>query len=94
MTGLRASGFRLLAVLAMGLLAGCGYRRLDRQPHAQPWLHKGDTVRLAPFVNKTSRLGLEDKLSKALEYRLVAASPWRLVPSTEPARWVIQGTLE
>ena len=84
-------------VLVAGLLAisaGCGYRRLDRQPHAQPWMHKGDTVRLAPFVNKTAKLGLEDRLSKALEYRIVAASPWRLVPSGEPARWVLQGTLE
>lgn len=85
------------SLLIVGLLAisvGCGYRRLDRQPHAQPWLRKGDTVRLAPFVNKTARLGLEDKLTKALEYRIVAASPWRLVASSEPARWVLQGTLE
>ena len=82
------------ALLAAAILTGCGYRRLDRQPHAQPWMHKGDTVRLAPFVNKTAKLGLEDRLTKALEYRIVAASPWRLVPSGEPARWVLQGTLE
>lgn len=81
------------ALLLIGI-TGCGYRRLDRQPHPQPWLHKGDTVKLAPFINKTSRLGLEDKLTKALEYRIVAASPWRLVGSDEPARWVLQGTLE
>ncbi|MBS1766097.1 MAG: hypothetical protein JST05_01650 [Acidobacteria bacterium] len=94
MSGSRASGLGLRVALAVGLLTNCGYRRLDRQPHAQPWMHKGDTVRLAPFINKTARLGLEDRLSKALEYRIVAASPWRLVPSGEPARWVLQGTLE
>ena len=95
MTGRPATGFRpLAALLLIAGLTACGYRRLDRQPHAQPWTHKGDTVRLAPFVNKTARLGLEDKLSKALEYRIVAASPWRLVASGEPARWVLQGTLE
>ena len=90
----RRVAFGLLApgLLAVGL--GCGYRRLDRQPHPQPWMRRGDTVRLAPFVNKTAKLGLEDRLSKALEYRIVAASPWRLVPSGEPARWVVQGTLE
>lgn len=94
MIRLRATGYGLPAALILFSGLACGYRRLDRQPHAQPWLRKGDTVRLAPFVNKTARLGLEDRLSKALEYRIVAASPWRLVPASEPARWVLQGTLE
>ncbi len=85
---------RAVCCLMLAISVGCGYRRLDRQPHPQPWMHKGDTVRLAPFVNKTARLGLEDKLAKALEYRIVAASPWRLVAAGEPARWVLQGTLE
>ena len=31
---------------------------------------------------------------KALENRIVAASPWKLVPPTASSRWVLQATLE
>ena len=54
----------------------------------------GETIRLARFRNLTPRLGLEDRFTKALENRVVAASPWRLVAQGEPSRWVLQGTLE
>ena len=107
MRRLRASGSRLLpslraasgrGLLAFSLLAaaspGCHYRRLDRELRATVWMHKGDTVRLAKFANHTPNLGLEDRLTKALEYRIVAASPWKLVPVGQNARWVLQGTLE
>lgn len=91
----QAPGFRLRAALLVAALSlGCGYHRLDAQPHAAPWLHKGDTVRMGTFVNKTPRLGIEDRLSKSLEYRIVAASPWKLVPADQPSRWILQGTLE
>jgi hypothetical protein len=88
--GLRPTALSLLALASLG----CGYRRLDREPRVAVWMHKGDTVRLAKFINKTPRLGLEDRLTKALEYRIVAASPWKLVPADQSARWVLQGTLE
>ena len=76
------------------LASGCGYHRLDRQQRAAPWAKQGETIRLARFRNLTPRLGLEDRFSKALENRVVAASPWRLVAQGEPSRWVLQGTLE
>ncbi len=94
MIRLPAPGLRLPAILALLLVPGCGYRRLDREPRVSAWMHKGDTVRLAKFVNRTPRLGLEDRLTKALEYRIVAASPWKLVAADQNARWVLQGTLE
>ena len=80
--------------LALLLLAGCGYHRLDRQQRVGAWAKKGETIRLARFRNLTPRLGLEDRFTKALENRVVAASPWRLVAQGEPSRWVLQGTLE
>ena len=84
------------ALLALSLLAGtgCGYRRLDRIPHKAAWAHRGDTIRLARFRNLTPKLGLEDRFTRALESRIVAASPWKLVGPGEPSRWVLQGTLE
>ena len=76
------------------LISGCGYHRLDRQQRAAAWAKQGETIRLARFRNLTPRLGLEDRFTKALENRVVAASPWRLVAQGEPSRWVLQGTLE
>ncbi len=76
------------------IAVACGYHRLDRQQRAAPWAKKGETIRLARFRNLTPRLGLEDRFTKALENRLVAASPWRMVVQGEASRWVLQGTLE
>jgi hypothetical protein len=55
---------------------------------------KGDTVRIASLANHTRRLGLEETFRKALENRIVAASPWKLVAQNDNSRWVLQVTLE
>lgn len=86
-------GASLLLVACLSA-TGCGYHRLDRQQRSAPWAKQGETIRLARFRNLTPRLGLEDRFTKALENRVVAASPWRLVAQGEPSRWVLQGTLE
>ncbi|HJW43713.1 MAG TPA: LPS assembly lipoprotein LptE [Geothrix sp.] len=85
---------RFLLAACLLLASGCGYHRLDRQQRAAAWAKPGETIRLARFRNLTPRLGLEDRFTKALENRVVAASPWRLVAQGEPSRWVLQGTLE
>ncbi len=90
-----SSVFRLFLVpVFLVAFLGCGYHRLDRQQRGAAWARQGETIRLARFRNLTPRLGLEDRFTKALENRVVAASPWRLVAQGEPARWVLQGTLE
>jgi hypothetical protein len=76
------------------LLVSCGYHRLDRRPRAAKWMVKGDTVRIASFANHTRRLGLEETFRKALENRIVAASPWKLVAQNDSSHWVLQVTLE
>jgi hypothetical protein len=86
---------RMLPLLALpGILAGCGYHRLDQRPHRAAWLAKGDTVRIASFQNSTSRLGIEETFRKALEHRVVAASPWKLVGQNASSRWVLQASLD
>ena len=85
------------AALALALLlpvAACGYQRLDRVPRTSAWMKKGETVRLARFRNATRKLGIEERFTKALENRIVAASPWTLVSQGSSSRWVLQGTLE
>lgn len=88
---MRASG---LALAALILGTGCGYRRLDRQPRAEAWMNKGETVRISSFRNNTARLGLEQTFRQALESRIASASPWRLVTPAETSRWVLQATLD
>ncbi len=83
-----------LAALLLVLAPGCGYHRLDRQSRSHAWLKKGETIRLAPFRNTTSRLGIEERFGKALANRVVAATPWKLVGQGEGSRWILQGTLE
>jgi hypothetical protein len=84
----------LAAGLALGLGAGCQYHRLDRRPRVAPWLVRGETVRIGGFENHTPRLGAEAVFRKALENRIVAASPWKLVPPSAQSRWVLQAALE
>ena len=57
-------------------------------------MQKGDTVRLAKIRNLTPHLGLEERFTKALENRVLAASPWKLAGEGDVSRWVIQGTIE
>lgn len=51
-------------------------------------------MRIDNFTNRTSKFGMEEPFRKALEHRVVAASPWKLVGQNVSSRWVIQGTLE
>jgi len=82
------------AALAALLMPGCGYHRLDNRPRAAAWMVRGQTVRIASFRNNTPKLGAEEVFRKALENRIVAASPWRLVPQSAASRWVLQGAIE
>lgn len=81
-------------VILLACLAGCGYHRLDRRPRTAAWMVTGETVRIAGFANRSPRLGLEEAFRKALEHRIVAASPWKLVGQNASSRWVLQGTIE
>ena len=86
---------KLLLLPALALLSlGCGYHRLDSRPRKAAWMVKGETVRIASFKNNTPKLGAEETFRKALEHRVVAASPWKLVPQSAESRWVIQASIE
>ena len=85
---------RSVLVALLACLVGCGYHRLDRRPRRAAWMVKGETVRIASFGNRTPRLGVEETFRKALEHRIVAASPWKLVGQNATSRWVLQGTIE
>ena len=79
---------------ALSLSPGCAYHRLDNRPRVSAWLVKGETVRIGSFENHTPKLGAEELFRKALENRIMAASPWKLVPPTASSRWVLHATLD
>ena len=80
--------------LCLTLTLGCSYHRLDNSPCMSSWLKKGETVRVDNLKNNTDKLGIEDRFRKALENRIVAASPWKLQTATSDANWIIQATIE
>ncbi|MDR3672246.1 MAG: LPS assembly lipoprotein LptE [Holophaga sp.] len=81
-------------VLCALLGPGCAYHRLDNRPRVAAWLVRGETVRIGSFENHSPRLGAEEVFRKALENRIMAAAPWKLVPPTAASRWVLRATLE
>ncbi len=86
---------RLLALpLLLVVPLGCGYHRLDSAPGGVAWQTKGETVRIASFLNRTPRLGIEEAFRKAMENRIVAATPWKLAAQDGSSRWVLQCILE
>jgi hypothetical protein len=85
---------RLALPIVLALALGCGYHRLDNRPRSAVWMVKGETIRIASFKNNTAKLGAEETFRKALENRIVAASPWKLVPQSSASRWVLQATIE
>jgi hypothetical protein len=88
-------GRLLYAPLLGALLAlGCAYHRLDNRPRTSAWLVKGETVRIGSFENHTPKLGAEEVFRKALENRIMAVAPWKLVPPTASSRWVLRATIE
>lgn len=88
------SRLRFAPLLGVLLALGCAYHRLDNRPRAAAWLVKGETVRIGSFENHTPKLGAEEMFRKALENRIVAASPWKLVPPTANSRWVLRAALD
>jgi hypothetical protein len=89
-----APSLRAILVLCALLGPGCAYHRLDNRPRVAAWLVRGETVRIGSFENHTPKLGAEELFRKALENRIMAASPWKLVPPTASSRWVLRATLE
>jgi len=74
--------------------ATCGYHRLDKVAKTVPWATPGETISLGRIFNNTKQGGLEEVFKKAVENRIVAASPWKLVQQGAGSRWVLQGSID
>jgi hypothetical protein len=77
----------------LSLAAACGYYRLDRAAKNAPWTAAGDTISLGKIYNNTRQGGLEEAFKRAVENRIIASSPWKLVASGVSSDWVLRGTI-
>jgi len=84
---------RAILILSLCCLAGCGYHRLDRTKKTAPWTAPGETISLGRIYNNTKQGELDEIFKKAVENRIIASSPWRLVVSGSGSRWILQGTI-
>ena len=75
-------------------MVGCGYHRLDRQKKTVPWGIPGETISIGRIFNNTKQGGLEEIFKKAVENRIMASSPWKLITPGYGSRWILQGTIE
>jgi hypothetical protein len=83
----------ILALCWLSLAAACGYHRLDRPRKSVPWTAAGESISLGKIYNNTKQGGLEESFQRAVENRIIASSPWRLVASGAGSKWVLQGTI-
>ena len=84
---------RAILILSLCCLAGCGYHRLDRTKKTVPWAAPGETISLGRIYNNTKQGGLEEIFKKAVENRVIASSPWKLVVPGSGSRWILQGAI-
>ena len=75
------------------LAVGCGYHRLDRVTKSVPWAAEGQTINLGKITNLSKEGGLEEAFKKAVENRIIASSPWKLVPPGAGSDWILQGAI-
>jgi outer membrane lipopolysaccharide assembly protein LptE/RlpB len=82
----------LLVIGAAALGAGCGYRLVGASgPGAIP--AKLQKLHVVPFVNKTSRSELDQRLTEQVNQEWVRRGRFQLVSSPEQADAVLSGTI-
>jgi hypothetical protein len=85
---------RVVFLLFSLSLVGCGYHRLDKVANFAPWSAIGGTISVGRIFNNTKHGGLEEVFKRAVENRIMSASPWRLVAPSAGSRWVLQGSVD
>src|ERR1051325_5728892 len=82
----------LLGCLVAGLLAGCGYALVGKSNNLlPPTVH---TIAVPAFVNKTTRVELEQRVTQAVADELVSRGRLRLVPAAREADVIPRGSID
>ena len=79
-----------LAILLTWLCAGCGYRVAGRADLLPRSIH---TIAIPAFGNTTTRYRLTERLPAAITREFIARTRYRVVPDTNTADAVLQGSV-
>jgi hypothetical protein len=80
----------LVAAILLPLSAGCGYSLVGRGSTLPETVR---TVRFEALVNRTSRIGLEQRLSQEIARELAIRGRLRVVAGAEPADAILTGAV-
>src|SRR6476646_11993272 len=95
MTGLRCqvSGVRY-ALIALFLLDGCGYGLVGRGSSSNFLPPTVKTIEVPAFVNKTTRVELEQRVTQAVADEFVSRGRLRLVTGPAEADVILRGSID
>ena len=81
---------KLLVILSVILMTGCGYRMVGKETHVPPGLN---SIAIPTFVNKTYEPGIEAPLTRAFLGELIQDRRLKVVDRTE-ADSVLEGVIK
>lgn len=79
------------ALLALVLLTGCGYALVGRANFLPPEIR---TVQVPAFVNRTTRVELEQRVTQAVADEMVSRGRLRLVTDASDADVILRGVIQ
>lgn len=82
---------RLCVVSLALLLSGCGYALVGRANFLPPSIQ---TVQVPAFVNRTTRVELEQRVTQAIAEELVSRGRLRLVTDAPDAHVILRGVIQ
>jgi outer membrane lipopolysaccharide assembly protein LptE/RlpB len=80
-----------LALIAILLLGGCGYGLVGRTNFLDPSIR---TIEVPAFVNRTTRVELEQRVTQAVAEEFVSRGRLRLVSSAGQADAILRGSID
>ena len=82
---------RILSLAPFLLLASCGYALVGHNVSLDPKIH---TVEVPAFVNKTTRVGLEQLVTQSVADEMVGRGRLKLVSNANDADAILRGSID
>src|SRR6185503_7704501 len=82
---------KFLPVLALTLLSGCGYALVGHSNFLDPSIR---TIEVPSFVNRTTRVELEQRVTQAVSEELVSRGSLQLVNDSKRAHVILRGSID
>ena len=80
-----------IALIAILLLSGCGYGLVGRSNFLDPSIR---TLEVPAFINRTTRVELEQRVTQAVAQEFVSRGRLQLVNDTKQAHVILRGSID